>query len=696
MIVSSVLNNAVSQKLRSLLLLGGLILPCYLFLLLGSVLPVCGYAPVETTIVKPERIVPTVNGTNTAYFVDFGEASFASLSFSLTATAAVRINLSASEKVSATGIVTNDTGPRVTNDTLTTIVGTKTFTRCMRNDSIRPFRGFTMTLPSTVTLDTASIRMNTVHVPFRDSASAFSCSDTVLNRVWALCKHTIKTTSFCGVYIDGDREHTPYEGDAYITMLTHYALDTNPQIALFTNTYLLAHPTWPWEYKLAMILIAWEIYMTTGNASQLSTNYATLQNKLQTTVGSQTLCIDTGLGAGSKANALLVDWPDVLRDGFVFLKRANVVGSSWAYKAYSIMADIAGVLGKTSDSVTYRTRAAATLKAITDSLYMPASGGYRDCMGTNHISLHGNLYPLAFGAVPDSIKGKIASYLVSRGMVCNVYAAQFLLDALFNAEQADSAIALMAARNTVNSWGNMLYRKGATMTMEVWSPSEKPGSSTSNPLDWEHPWGTAAGNIIPRRLFGIMPIIPAYSYFMIKPQVGYLTSGSYTLPIQKGAIRVAFQAQKNLSLTLNLTIPSGTAARVYVPVFSYADNYVRVDGSLVTGTRGGNFISVDSIGPGLHTVVRSSTIGVRERPATGPNGMSAGLKGNLLTVRLPGAGTVTVSNVKGVIVARSRYDESGGAAAGRIVLSTAGWAKSMYCISFRGAGRECSARILVK
>ncbi|MBE0653585.1 MAG: acetylglucosamine-6-sulfatase, partial [Bacteroidales bacterium] len=46
---------------------------------------------------------------------------------------------------------------------------------------------------------------------FNDNSSDFTCSDTVLNQVWEMCKHTVKATSFCGLYIDGERERAPYE-----------------------------------------------------------------------------------------------------------------------------------------------------------------------------------------------------------------------------------------------------------------------------------------------------------------------------------------------------------------------------------------------------------------------------------------------------------------------------------------------------
>ena len=55
-----------------------------------------------------------------------------------------------------------------------------------------------------------------------------------------------------GLYIDGDRERIPYEADALINQLSHYALDTEYSLARNTFEHLMLHPTWPTEWHLQM------------------------------------------------------------------------------------------------------------------------------------------------------------------------------------------------------------------------------------------------------------------------------------------------------------------------------------------------------------------------------------------------------------------------------------------------------------
>ena len=98
------------------------------------------------------------------------------------------------------------------------------------------------------------IRTN-INYAFDENASSFVSSDSILNQVWDLCKYSMKATSFCGFYVDGDRERIPYEADAFINQLSHYAVDAEYSIARGSMKHLLFNPTWPTEWTLYNILM---------------------------------------------------------------------------------------------------------------------------------------------------------------------------------------------------------------------------------------------------------------------------------------------------------------------------------------------------------------------------------------------------------------------------------------------------------
>ena len=105
------------------------------------------------------------------------------------------------------------------------------------------------------------LRQFAVNYPMDMGKSSFSCDCADLERVYELCKYSILATSFCGVYVDGDRERTPYEADAYINQLCHYAIDDDYSLARKSHEWLMEHPTWPTEWKQHSVMIAWADWM---------------------------------------------------------------------------------------------------------------------------------------------------------------------------------------------------------------------------------------------------------------------------------------------------------------------------------------------------------------------------------------------------------------------------------------------------
>ena len=64
-------------------------------------------------------------------------------------------------------------------------------------------------------------------------------------------------------------------------------------------------------------------------------------------------------------------------------------------------------------------------------------------------------------------------------MACSVYGAQYLLEGLYFAGEADYALELMTSTSD-RSWWNMI-QSGSTMTMEAWDIKYKPNSAMNFP-----------------------------------------------------------------------------------------------------------------------------------------------------------------------------------------------------------------------
>ena len=433
---------------------------------------------------------------------------------------------------------------------------------------------------------------------FDNNTSSFTSSDSILNQVWELCKYSQKATSFTGYYIDGDRERIPYEADAYLNQLSHYSVDNEYAIARKTIEYFMNFPTWPTEWQLHVALMFYQDYMYTGNTELIKKYYEPLKHKTLMELEVKEGLISTSspklngefmakLGFKDTTQRVrdIVDWPPAQkdtgwklpkewpqgeRDGFVFMP-VNTVINSFYYMNMKIMAEFARILGKPEEKLDFELRAAKAKKAINEKLFVKEGGYFRDGIGTDHGSVHANMMPLAFDIVPEANKKNVAEYLKTRGMGCSVYGAQFLMEAVYNAGDADYALELMTATHD-RSWYNMILL-GSTISMEAWDMKYKPNS------DWNHAWGAAPANIIPRYLWGFQPEKPGFEVVRINPQMGKLKKSTIKMPTIKGCIEGEYEYVNDRFQKYNIVLPANMAGEFLLNFDS--QNVVTLNGETV-------------------------------------------------------------------------------------------------------------------
>lgn len=466
-------------------------------------------------------------------------------------------------------------------------------------------------------IEASAARQIRVHYPFDDGASSFDASDDILNAVWELCKYSIKATTFCGVYVDGDRERIPYEGDAYINQLSHYCVDREYAFARYTHEYLIQHPTWPTEWHLHSVMMAWADHLYTGETVSLAAFYDDLRAKTLVDLARADGLISTQSERCTRAfeerlhlhgpryifsRGLqdLVDWPKAggftplgERDGHEMMPVNTVINAFHAHALF-LMSKIAGALGREDDRLRFARQAELAAATINRLLFDPERGVYIDGEGSAHASLHSNMFMLAFGLVPASRRAAVVAFVKSRGMACSVYGAQYLLEALYLNGEDRYALDLMTARHD-RGWWNML-QAGSTITMEAWDLKYK------NNLDWNHAWGAAPANIIPRFLLGVRPLEPGFGKVLIQPQPGGLSRVAGIVPTPRGPVRVALQTEGERRVGLQVEIPAGMKATVGVPWPGGRSPKVLWNGRCADPRRDGRHLVLDGVESGTHEV----------------------------------------------------------------------------------------------
>ena len=389
---------------------------------------------------------------------------------------------------------------------------------------------------------------------WNDDDAAFHSSDETLNKIWDLCHYSIKATTFAGIFVDGDRERLAYEADAYLTQLSYYAGDADPRMVRATFDRLMEFPTWPTEWAPHMVFIAYSDWMQTRDTAWLAAHYEGLKTKLlDERVGPDGLITST---PEQIRHGDIVDWPPQERDSYVFTS-VNTVVNAFHLRALTEMSELAQALGKKEEAGRFAERERSAQATFQEKLFDPARGLYRDGVGTDHASEHANLFPLAFGLVPAQNRPRIAQWLAGRGMAVSVYAAQYLLEGLFENGEDTAALALIGAAGD-RSWRHMV-ESGTTITWEAWDQKYKPNQ------DWNHAWGAAPANLLPRFVLGVRVLTPGWSKALIQPHPGALVSAEGKVPTPRGEIAVAWRMEK--SFTMTLALPSGVTAKVELPAF---------------------------------------------------------------------------------------------------------------------------------
>lgn len=425
-----------------------------------------------------------------------------------------------------------------------------------------------------------------------------------------------------GVYIDGGaRERMPYEADAYVQQISHYAVDREYAIQRYTTNFLIFNPSWPTEWHLHIVLMAWADYMATGNPDFIREYYEELKKKTMLPLAREDGLISTRTGLVTEGFLEsihfrgrnfrdIVDWPQGTpanetrprsnfgsvslageTDRYIF-SDINTVVNAFHYRNLVLMGRIARVLGKPDEETFFNDRAAVVKASFNEKLLDRDRGLYRDGEGVDHHAFHASMFSVAFGLAPAEYYPQLREFLISKGMACSPYGTPYLFEALYKLGAADYAFELLTSE-TDRSWMNMI-RFGTTITSEAWDLKYKRN------MTWNHAWGAAPAYIITRGIFGIEPLDPAYKTIQIKPQPGSLKSAEIKSPTIRGPIHARFNQGTDESFDLELSIPGNTTARLLLPKPDGDSITVSINGSVTPFVIEDGFVLIDKLEAGKY------------------------------------------------------------------------------------------------
>jgi alpha-L-rhamnosidase len=314
----------------------------------------------------------------------------------------------------------------------------------------------------------------------------------------------------------------------------------------------------PWG--VAMTVMPWEYYVHYGDKKMLEDSYFAMKEKVRymltwlTKEGTMFMQRTNISSDRSNRWLNLGDWSPAFG-----LPSDELVHTFYLWRAADFTAKAAKALNRKDEQTYYSTIANEVNTAFHKKFYDTMNKTYGDCGS--------NIFALVMG-VPDDYRHDVVATLhqeivekYNGHLNTGIYGTQFFFETLAAHGMNEVAYEAMNKR-TFPSYGHWL-EQGATVTWEFWN-----GSSSRN-----HPMFGGGLNWFYRTLAGVNTDEnePGYKHIIIKPQLPEKMDHVYYSNMTPYG-KVVSEVKKNGNrLEMNVTIPVGSYATVYIPVSGNAE-----------------------------------------------------------------------------------------------------------------------------
>lgn len=435
-----------------------------------------------------------------------------------------------------------------------------------------------------------SVRARRAHTHAAPSA-LFSCSDTILNRIFDATLAAYQSNAQSVPTDCPTREKNGWTGDAHLAAETGLMCF---QSAAFYTKWLddiadaqrpdggipVVVPTGGWgdgatwpgplnpPWDSAYHLVAWYLYRYTGDLRVLKRHYDGMRRYVDFAAAQAVDGIMPAAGLG--------DWLAWSAE-----TATDLISTAYLYADARIVADAAALVGKRGASSRYGALAESVKTAFHARFFDPAAHAYGSGSQT------AQAIALFFGLVPEFERQAVIDALIRSveqlGHIdTGVLGAKYLLRVLSQNGRTDLAYRLVA-RTEQPGWGWWIAQ-GATTLWEDWK-----GEGSRN-----HVMFGDVANWMLQHIAGVAldAQSPAFRHVAIRPPVvGGLTKAIGTFAVPAGWISVDWLRQDG-DFHLNVVVPAGVAATVYLPARPDAD--IREGGLPAATARGVHLISRDT------------------------------------------------------------------------------------------------------
>lgn len=395
-------------------------------------------------------------------------------------------------------------------------------------------------------------------------AGKFTCSEEFYNRFWDKGMRTLYVNMRDTWFDCPERERAQWWGDVTVMMgevFYSYSLSVHKLLEKAIRelcawqksdgTLFSPIPAGNYDSELPAQMLAavgrygfWLYYMHTGDSDIIKHVYPSVKKYL-----ALYLTDETGLTAEHNGGWTWGDWGDN-RD-------IRLLYAAWHYIALDAASDMAEILGLEDDAENYR----ATMRMVKQGFDACWDGKvYRHPSYTEKTDDRVQAMAVISGIAGPDKYDSIARFLETNRHA-SPYMEKYVMEALFKMGKGEQAL-----RRTAEQFADMVNHPDHTTLFEGWFIDGKVDmGGTVN-----HAWSGGPITVLGQYLCGISPVEPGFRLFRIDPQPAGISEASIDMPTVAGNIHSAYKVSDG-KFRLDVKIPDGTEALVYLPVADPAD-----------------------------------------------------------------------------------------------------------------------------
>jgi hypothetical protein len=398
---------------------------------------------------------------------------------------------------------------------------------------------------------------------------SFNCNDPFYLNLWKKAERTLYVT-MRDTYMDcPDRERSQWWGDmvnesgeSFYALCPKSRFLTRKGILELINwqredsTIFSPVPSGNWEKELPGQMLAsigyfgfWNYYMNTGDKETIAAVYDGVKRYIDVwRLDENGVLVKrlTGKSASGHSDRgwYWGDWgTNVDKD---------LLMNEWYYLALKGYKNMSELLGE-KEQVKWAEKQMTDFKIAFNKTFWKENE-YRSYNYKDDIDDRGQALAVVAG-LADEDKFKSIYKILQTQQYASPYMEKYVIEALFLMEQAEFGLKRMKER-----FQPMVDNKDHTTLFEGWGIGKDGyGGGSTN-----HAWSGGGLTILAQYVCGLYPIEPAWKTFMVKPDLAGLEFAETANETIAGKVTVKVAKTKS-GLNIDLTVPKGSEAVVYIP-----------------------------------------------------------------------------------------------------------------------------------